>query len=256
MSNTSTVTPYESETSSDSAYAGSTTGSSTTGVAAGVVGVAALIRWLVEETDEDRAATERIKKERRLERLTRQPVSTVSLRLKQPDSLIVSAEKLGYRLESLNLPAGSPMEKSPILLRGRSGERLAITRNANGRIDISTAGDQGRIRNLVGQHTLAKTVEHLAKKGMSVQTATLANGEVQIVGRETDSARRGGAAEVKAQVRADGTTLIDIDCVRGNRCETIVSEFAEAIGGRVTGMTKKESYFQLPGEPTKTSVKV
>lgn len=221
-----------------------------------VVGGIALARWLGEETEEDRAVLERFKKERRRERLQTKRLVTIGLHIKNPESLILSAEKLGYRIESLTLPTGSIQDKSPILLRGGSGERLAITRNAKGILSISTAGDRGRITNLVGRHSLDKAIEYLAKTGMSVQTAKLANGEVQILGRETVTARRGGAAEVKAQVRADGTTSIDIDCVRGNRCEAIVSGFADAIGGRVTGMTKKQSYFQLPGESTKTSVKV
>jgi hypothetical protein len=35
-----------------------------------------------------------------------------------------------------------------------------------------------------------------------------------------------------------------------------VHQLAEAVGGDVSGMSRKESYFQLPGEPAKTKVEV
>ena len=253
MSNTSTVTPYENETSTYSSA--DTDGGGGIRVGGAVAGFA-LARWLAEKTDEDHAAIKRLKEERQRERLRKRPIVSIGLHLRNPESLIRSAERLGYRLEPAVSSFASLKEKPPILLRTASGERLAINRNAKGRIEVSTVGDGGRIKNLVRQHTLDKAVEHLARKGMAVQTARLANGEVQILARERDVSRRGRTAEVKAQVRTDGTTLIDIDCVRGNRCETIVSEFAQAVGGEVSELTKKDAYLQLPGEPTKTSVKV
>lgn len=90
---------------------------------------------------------------------------------------------------------------------------------------------------------------------MHVETARLSSGEVQIRARE-QAGRRGGAAEVKAQVRSDGRVWIDVDNIRGNRCEEIVSGFAEAIGAEVSGTKKKDAYYQLPGEPARTSVRV
>jgi len=81
---------------------------------------------------------------------------------------------------------------------------------------------------------LDRAVEHLASRGMTVQMATLTNGEVQVLAREKDASRRGGAATVKTQVRTDGTAWVDVDCIRGNRCENIVSELAQAIGGEVS----------------------
>jgi hypothetical protein len=74
--------------------------------------------------------------------------------------------------------------------------------------------------------------------------------------QEPNIGQPGGAAEMRAQVRADGSACVDIDKCRGNRCEVFVSELAQAIGGTVSGTTRKDAYFQLPGEPTKTRVKV
>lgn len=183
-------------------------------------------------------------------------MTTVALHLRDAESFLRSAEKLGYQREPLLQPSGPLAEQPAILLRSATGDRLAIGRNTKGRLVILTAGDRQRVQTLVRQHTVDRAVEHLAKRGMNVQTATLANGEVQIVARERDASRRGGPAELKTQVRTDGTAWVDVDCVRGNRCENIVSELAQAIGGEVSSMTKKAAYFQLPGEPTKTRVKI
>jgi len=230
----------------------------------------ALAHWLAEETPEDRMALERLQEERRRERLRRQTtradlldtrldpqrLTTVSLHLRNPESLVWSAEKLGYRLEPVAQPSARVAEQPLLLLRRPSGERLAIARNARGRVIVQTAGDRSRVQALVRQHTLDRTLEHLGRRGMNVQTATLANGEVQILAREQNAGQRGGAAEIKAQVHTDGTTWVDVDCVRGTRCEAIVSELAQAIGGEVANMTKKNAYYQLPGEPTKVRQQV
>ncbi|MCA1614087.1 MAG: hypothetical protein LC800_08035 [Acidobacteria bacterium] len=166
-----------------------------------------------------------------------------------------TAESLGYRVEPLAPSSVSLAEQPQILLRRASGERLAIARNDAGRLVVHTAGDRRRVQALVRQHTVERAVEHLTSKGMGVQTAKLASGEVQILARERDRSRRGGAAEIKAQVSVDGIALVDVDKVRGNRCEEIVRDLAQAVGGEVSGMRKKDSYFQLPGEPAKTEVK-
>lgn len=268
MSNTSTVTPYDSRAMSAAVGVGlGLAAVCVVGVAAGAIAVA---RWLAEETPEDRAAMDRIKGERRRERLRSRTVTaagtsarhelprlnTIALHLRDAESLLRSAEKLGYQREPLVQPSPTLTEQPLVLLRGAAGERLAIERNATDRLVVHTAGDRSRVQALVRQHTLDQAVEHLASKGMAVQTAALANGEMQILARERNASRRGGAATVKTQVRTDGTAWVDVDCIRGNRCENVVSELAQAIGGEVSSMAKKDAYFQLPGEPTKTRVRV
>jgi hypothetical protein len=90
---------------------------------------------------------------------------------------------------------------------------------------------------------------------MDVRTATLPNGEVQILARE-QSGQRDGAAVIKTQVLADGTAWVDIDKIRGSRCQQIVQQIADTVGAEVRSCDKKDAFFQLPGEPTKTNVKV
>ena len=50
--------------------------------------------------------------------------------------------------------------------------------------------------------------------------------------------------------------LVDVDKVRGPRCEGIVRDLADAVGGEISKMKKKDSFFQLPGEPAKAKVRV
>lgn len=267
MSNTSTVTPYNASAESSD----NSTGLAAAAAVACITGAISLGRWLAEETQEDREAIDRLKSERRRDlsgkraNTAEDPVvakrealgiTTVGLQLRNPESLVRTAERLGYRMELTVGQSASLAEQPQIFLRRASGERLAISRNETGRLVVHTVGDRRRIQSLVRQHTVDRAVEHLQSKGMGVQTATLPSGEVQILARERSVSKRGGAAEIKAQVHVDGTAFVDVDKVRGNRCEKIVQDLAQAVGGEVSGMTKKDSYFQLPGEPTKTQVKI
>jgi hypothetical protein len=235
-----------------------------------VVGAVSLARWLAEESSEDREAIKRLKDTRRRELVANRTsatnaseslreeslgITSVDLQLRNPDSLVHTAEKLGYRVESVRQSSASFTTNSPILLQRASGERLAIARNNSGKLAVHTIGDRRRVQDLVREHTVACARTHLTAKGMTVETR-LVNGEVQILAREPGAGRRGGAAEIKAQVRLDGTALVDVDKVRGNRCEEIVQELAEAIGGEVSSVSRKNSFYQLPGEPTKTHVKI
>lgn len=286
MSNTSDVTPYDSAGSSGSGSSsdyspkssgsGSSTGAGTSGsgsssgmgilglaaacAAGAAVGAIAVAQWLSQETEADKEAMERLKSQRRRETmdswktLKPQTLQTAHLHLCHPETLMNTAKRLGYRVERLALASGSTADQ-PILLRGPQGERVAIERNTRGRLMVHTAGNPSPIHTLLRQHSVDRALQHLASQGMQVQTATLSNGEVQILARES-APRRGGAAEIKAQIRTDGSAWIDVDKILGNRCEELVQGFAQAIGGEVTGMKKKDACFQLPGEPTRPVVRV
>lgn len=257
MSNTSVVTPYSSiaVTVSDGLAV------AVAPFASAATGVVSAARWLSEETLEDRAAADRLREERRRDRLGSscselRPITTVSLHLRDPELFVRSAEKLGYRLEPLSQPAKRLKEQPHILLRAASGERLALSRNAKGGMAVSTAGETSGVQAVMRQHTLDRAMEHLSGAGMNVKTAILPNGEVQIFASEKAIGQPGGPAEVRTQVRRDGTLLVDVEKVRGPRCKEIVSRLAEAIGGEISGMREKDCYFQLPAEPVKTSLKV
>lgn len=262
MSNVSTVSPYSNTSSTG---IGEVKGGAAVLAAGAAVGAAvAVAQWLAEETIADRATVDKLHAERRQERLSTgsprdletprsEPLRLMSagLYLRNADSLVRAAEKLGYRMEPLVEPKRPLAQQTRLLLKSKRGERLAIEQSREGRLTLHTTRGEERIQQLVRQHTLDRAIDHLRERGMDVRAKQLANGETQILAHEPDRGQRGGAAEVKAQVRTDGTVRVDIDCVKGNRCETIVNELAEAVGGEVTHVRKKEAYFQLPGEPTR-----
>jgi hypothetical protein len=277
MSNTSTVTPYEeddgiSEAMADTiadagsamagaavATAGVLLATAAAGITAAAVAAVATARWLGQETDADRATSGRFKAMRQAEfaqesrTLANRALRSTRLHLRDTAPLLQTARNLGYR-EATDALAGVVPARGVTLLQNARGERLALERCANGQVVAHSAGDTAAVQALLHQHTLNRALQHLAARGMAVETARLPNGEVQIVARETTPGR-GGKAEVRAQVRADGTAWVDVDKVRGNRCEEIVRGLADAVGGAVSTAKPKDAYFQRPGEPARTRVK-
>jgi hypothetical protein len=180
-------------------------------------------RWLVEETEVE-------SKGNRAE----PTITTASLHLRSRETLVRSAEKLGYRTVSKS--------SQLIFLQSTSGGRLAIQRTASGKLAVHTAADLSGLHSLVRQHTFDRTLEHLKSRGMSVRGSVLANGEVKIIAQERQARHRDGKAEVKTHIHNDGKMQVEIDHLRGNRCQKMVADLAAAVGGEV--MTKKESYYQ------------
>ena len=255
MSNTSTITPYS---SSDSRIDSATGTGIAAACLAGAMAAASVTKWLLSETEGDQVAFNNLKKQQRKERLRASrsnlgTITTVSLNLRHVEPLIRAAQNIGYKV--IHQDARSLKDQSHLLLQGTSGRRLAIGRD-RGRLIIQTAGEVESIESLVQRHTLDRVVEHLAERCTDVKTATLTSGEVQILARERDRSGPGGTAEIKAQVRPNGRLVVDVDRVKGNLCMKIVSDLAEAIGGKVEYVHKKNAYFQLPGEPAMTRIGV
>lgn len=241
MSNTSTVTPYATD-NGPSAISTCIEGVIQAGTATAT--------WLAKESDQDRAATERFRDRARRDRLaTVAPpqVCSVTLTVRQREPLLEAATTLGYRVD--RTVSAAP---STLCLVRPSGERLAIERSTSGRLLVHTAGARARVNELVRQHTVERAVEHLRASGMAVQAKPLATGEVQIAARERTPVDRAGQATVLAQVHDDGTVWVDVDGVRGRRCEGITRGLAEAVGGEVDAQVRKPAWHQEPGEPTRT----
>jgi hypothetical protein len=236
-----------------------------------IVGLVAAATWVCQVTDEDRKAVNEYQDARKREQLKSRTMKAIrfdtfrkvwpdlksaSLHIKKPDTLILAAKNLGYHLEPL-ADAKKPLkQQTHIFLKKPTGERLAIGFKKDRRIVLISAGDDSRLHQLMQRHTMDRALDHLQKKGMSIKTATLSTGEVQILAREKTNEHRDGMAEIKAKVRNDGSVLIDVDRLQSNRCHEIVQEFAEAVGGQVTELKMKTACFKLPGEPAKTNIKV
>ena len=263
MSNTSTVTPYSQEPTGTLVAAATGLGAAVAAAGACAAGVA---RWLADETEEDRRVDERLQADRRQEALDRDryepllaagsapaPVHSVPLRLRDRESLLRSAEKLGFTTERPAVAEGR--REAPLLLRKPTGERLAIGRTEAGTLVVHTAGDRRRVANLVRQHSVDQTVAHFRRQGMGVRTAERP-GEVQILARTPGVPGGPTSAEVRTEVHADGSLCVDVNDVRGERCRDIVTGLAEAVGGEVTATDWKDAYFDRPGEAARTRERV
>jgi hypothetical protein len=236
-----------------------------------IVGLVEAASWVCQETTEDKKAVTEYREARKRELLGMSMMKAVrfdrfrkvwpelrakSLYIKTPDTLVQAAKNLGYHLEPLADTKKPLKQQAHIFMQKPTGERLAIGFKKDRRIVLISAGEDSRLNQLVQRHTLDRSLDHLKKRGMAIQTATLSTGEVQILARETTNKHHDGLAEIKAKVLNDGTALIDVDRLQTDRCHEIVKDFAEAIGGQVTEQKTKSLSFQLPGEPAKTKIKV
>lgn len=256
MSNTSSVTPYV-----------------IAPVAAGVAvvtGVAVLAKWLMEESDEERACRKEQRRAYYEETLSRASVvdrreersrnthaprlTSVPLHVRDVGSILGSATKLGYRVERQRETGAAASRQAQFLLR-RGSERLAVTLD-QGCVALHTAGSRRLVHAVVRQHTLDRAVEHLRGRDMDVQVRQRANGEIELAAKERSNRHRDGRAEVRAQVREDGAVRLDVDGIVGSRCKEVRDGFAEAIGGVAGETAYKTAFYTLPGEPTKIDDRV
>lgn len=178
-------------------------------------------------------------------------LATLNLYQNNLSSLVKSVAEQGYQVIS----SPSALQGSATLLQHANGSRAAITINPQEKLSLHATNTE-LLRNLANHHTQRQVNQFLTSKGIKFQSARLPGGELQILAHEPVTEEREDVAQIKAQVGMNGETWIDIDQCRGNRCETIVQQFAEAIGGRVTSTSKKDAYFEMPGEPAKTQIKL
>jgi hypothetical protein len=220
--------------------------------AAVVAGGFFLAKWLANSTPEDRAAVARLRAQRRRERLMipstdessrhrRAPkLITAHFQRRDPKSIQHTATQLGYRVVKTVPPRSAA---SYLLLARPSGDRLAIGRDPQGRVTV-TASNERDVKALVRCHVVDQALEHLTGTGMKLQTVSLPNGEMRLTGREP-RAQSDGAAKITTQVHRDGSLFVDVDDLNSNRCETIIANLADAVGGKVSEMKLKHSA-QLP----------
>lgn len=254
MSNTAEVTPYS---DSGSSNLGSTLGTSAVvGVGAGLVAAGGVLvacaKFLSEETEQDVQAKEHYKQQRREERLAAARLSCVNLHLKDTSSLLQAAHSLGYRV--VTNPTAKPQSgAAPVLLQDLAGHKLALQPVQNG---VAIAGNCGiaAIHEVVRQHAVDAVRRHLGTKWLAVKSRQLAGGNVEFEAKEASTGQAGGAATIKAQIDGEGRVHVDIDNVKGNRCEKVLSELSKAVGGKASIVKKKPAYWLLPGEPAKVKV--
>lgn len=231
--------------------------------------VSAVAEWLSATTDAEQAAGAQLNAMRRRERLSAHCSNTlptsphppaIPLHLRDPGKLVLAARKLGYRVAEI-APLQEPNAKTadvspPVLLEGADGQRIAIQATPAGHLTVHTSSDIRHIRAIVRQHTLDRAKEHLRQRGMSVRVQTRSTGDIDIIAKEREDIFGDGKAAVTARVTGDGRVRVDVDDVRSNRCEKISDDLAEAVGGKVTRDKKKDSYWLLPGGPTRVGRRI
>lgn len=227
-----------------------------------------MYEYIFEQTDDIQLIIDRIKMERSLDKQgkvrqkrtsatkkvsrgtrRRKPLrESKTLHLKDSRTLVKSAEKLGYKVvEQEKTTSGD------ILLESGTGNRLTISHDSQEHLVVHATQGNQKVHELVRQHTIDRTIEHLQAKGMSITTEKLANGEMQIQAKER-RATNGDFAEVKTTISTEGNVAIDVDKVKGKRCEQIVKDLAFSIGGAVSDTKKKDAYFQVVKQPTRINL--
>lgn len=236
MSNTADVTPYASEQESqpigDPVKAGPS--------------IFAL-------TDTERAVVDGRADAKRQERLM---TARVSLHQGDAASLLNAAKSLGF------VPVNGPrLGRDPgraVELRNAKGECIAL-QQVGSRIELNSANGLGVIHDLVRRNTLDLAERHLqALSGGRVLIRQLANGEVELQAGELVKGQQDGAAVVTARVNATGAAKLDIENIRGARCEQVLAGFAKAVGGTARNKKLKPAYYKDPagpGEPARVRQK-
>ncbi|MBX7136279.1 MAG: hypothetical protein K1X67_26720 [Fimbriimonadaceae bacterium] len=236
MSNTADVTPYESEQQNEPIVEPAKAGPS----------IFAL-------TDAERAVVAGHAETKHQERLV---TARVSLRQGNAENLLNAAKSLGF--SPVNAPDLGGNLTTSVELRNAKGECIALQRVGD-RIDLSSANGLGAIHSVVRRTTLDLAQKHLqALSGGRVAIRQLANGEVELQAGEPAKGQRDGAALITARVDATGTARLDIENVRGARCEQVLAGFAKAVGGTARNKKLKPAYYKDPagpGEPARVKVK-
>ena len=245
MSNTSTVTPYESDNWSE-------TSTSTA--------IADVFSWL-SDTDEDRAIDQQAKQARnrqlckdvaRARTISAPPVVSIELHMKTADSLMRSVGNAGYKVvQEVPRP-----HTDVLIIQSPKGDRVAIEQVHDGGVRLYAVHSKAKIDEIMRRHTVERAIEHLTGSGLHVTRKDLPNGEVQLLARKSGPLsglpKRGpssrGNEELHAQIHKDGSSVLDVVDVKGPRCEEIVKNFAAATSGQITGTNKKGDYYCLPGE--------
>ena len=239
MSNTANVTPYRNE------QAGADAG--------------AAIGWALGALAEALAATdaerEVIARYRHLSRGESLGAARLDCRLADNGDLLAAAAGLGFRARGTDGPARLDAARldvdRPIELLSPGGASLVIRRTRAGLAILSTGG-QAPINDVVRQVTVGRAERHLAAlSGGQVVSRRLASGEIELRAREARP-RQDGAATITTRIAATGAMQVDVADLRGRRCEQLLGEVAQAVGGEIDGQTLKPAYYAAPvapGEP-------
>jgi hypothetical protein len=124
-------------------------------------------------------------------------------------------------------------------------------------LDLFGNADLIQLQSVVRERTVSAAMSYLNKlSGNQAQVRHGTAGSLELQARESRAVvRAGGPARITAQISKDGAVTLDIESVKGNRCERVLADFASAVGGKVKNKKIKPAYYQqLPGEPTRVKL--
>lgn len=242
MSNTAEVTPYVGAGSS---------------VASGDGSAVRAASGLFSRSAADRAADKQLSERRRAARLSCAAVTLVGNDLAP---LVQAATELGYApVKAAETRASVNLAQSPVRLDGgmhlvnAQGERLSMVVDGPS-IKLEGSGSQAVVR----QRTLTAVSRHLQQiSGGRATTRRASDGSLHLTASELPGRYGDGAAKVAVVVDAAGNVKVDIDNVRGWRCESLLGDIAKAVGGEVRSKKLKPSYYEVePGEPARPRTRI
>ncbi|MGH7109527.1 MAG: hypothetical protein ACREFK_03780 [Stellaceae bacterium] len=255
MSNTSKVTPNAAENSAAAEAAAAALATAMAGVAAGTTAAAAaLCRFLNEESEAEAAAVAARRRERDLASWRVRdagPVATASsayvslpLTVRDAGAIRSTAEQLGFRVAAV--PALKVGDVGYTLVY-RGNDRLAIAETRDGVVLQVHRAHVGTAQTIVRQHSIDRVANYLRRRNMAASVTRLANDEVEIRAQEPRDGDDGRAV-VTARVGADGAIDLDVDRCLGRRCEEYVNGIAEAVGGKIQEVKRKDAWYAETGQ--------
>lgn len=242
MSNTAEVTPYVDIDPSVGTYVGTATKISSA---------------LFSRSATDRTADEQLAEQRRVARLSCSAVTLVGNDLAP---LIRAATELGYApVKAAEGCTSARFAQSPsrvhrdVQLVNDLGERLSMLVDGPS-IRLEGSGSQAVVR----QRTLAAVSRHLQQmSGGRATSRRSQDGSLHLTATELPARNGDGNAKVAVIVDAVGNVKVDIENVRGQRCERLLGDIAKAVGGKVRNKKLKPSYYEAePGETARKRTRI
>lgn len=242
MSNTASVTPYM---DSGAAASGDVDFAEHAGAR------------LLSRSAADRVIDERLAESRRVDRLSCNAVSLVSGELAP---LIRAATELGYvpvkiagRVASMRSTGTRVGPDGAVQLVNAQGDRLSMLPTGPS-VRLEGSGSQAVVR----QRTLMAVSRHLQQLSGGHAIARRApDGSLHLTASELPARHGGGEARVAIVVDAAGNLTVDIDKVRGRRCENLLHGITTAIDGKVISKKIKPSYYDAePGESARPRTRI
>lgn len=169
------------------------------------------------------------------------------------EMFVKPAESLGFKLLPL-VTLGKPLETQPqLILTGFAGERLVVTKNEVGKVNIESNIGVEAIDKVNAKRSRDIVEEYQKKNYKELKVETASNGEITFVSMETKN-NPDGQAIITATVKNNGEVTVDVSNIKGKRCDVIIQDLARAVGGECVKASRKKEYFRVVEERRKVRV--